>query len=379
MLQRVLQSPGQAGPPPPFVSGRTGKTGIPQPLGSEESSAVHGMKRTAVEGPGSGTPASEHATGSPTILGRDSLPLTGEHLPELPTEAVVEPGIEERVAAGGAHGEPVAEQLDEEEVVLVDEIDVDVTDDVEDVDGEPADPKGCHHQHDEAEDLPLPQAVELGLALRGVARHHSVPQLHRDADVGEGNGREGQDVGDDQGAVGIGQALRLLLHPELLADGETLLPKLHVVRVGDGGGHQPAGEQPDAPHHRDAAGDRDALLQGVHGGVVPAGRKTGEPEPQSIPPAAQGEGWLAVGLGPWEAEPCQAPGAGARPQTAAGKGLAGDTGENGIPSLCHGARGSSRPILLVWEAGCVAGPGTEHPSRSLSLNLPWGPQPALGE
>lgn len=117
---------------------------------------------------------SEHHTNSDTVIGWDDLPFEGEHLFQLTSEAIVQPGVEERVTAGGAHSKPVAEQLDQEKVVLVNQVDVYVTDDVEDMDGEPADGKGSHHQHKEAEDLSPPHAIKLRLALRRVARHHTI-------------------------------------------------------------------------------------------------------------------------------------------------------------------------------------------------------------
>lgn len=97
----------------------------------------------------------------------------------------MQPGIKERIIAGGAHGKPVAEQLQQKEVFFVDEVDIDVTDDVEDMNGEPADGESSHHQHQEAEDLPSSQAVKLCLALCRMTRNDTVLQLDGDADVGE--------------------------------------------------------------------------------------------------------------------------------------------------------------------------------------------------
>lgn len=45
------------------------------------------------------------------MIGRRSYAVTTlEHNPELGTKAVVEPGVEEGAATGGAHGAQVAQQ-----------------------------------------------------------------------------------------------------------------------------------------------------------------------------------------------------------------------------------------------------------------------------
>lgn len=97
----------------------------------------------------------------------------------------MEPGIQERVTAGGTHGKPMTEKLNEKEIVLVDEIDVNVPNDIENIDREPTYCKGCDHQHNESEYLPLAESIKLCLTLRGVARDHPVLQLDRNANIGQ--------------------------------------------------------------------------------------------------------------------------------------------------------------------------------------------------
>lgn len=212
---------------------------------------------------------SKHHTDSNTVIGGDDLLLEGEHFFQLTPEAIMKPSIEEGIATGGAHCKPVAKQLDKEEIVLVDKADVDVTDDVENVDREPADCKGRHHQHEEAEDLPLSYPVKFCLTLCRVARHDPVFELDCDTEVREGDSREWQDVGDDQGGVGIGQALLLSVHPELLADGKAFFLELHVVGVSNCWGHQHTGEQPDPTDDIHTGTEGDALFKRVHSGVIP--------------------------------------------------------------------------------------------------------------
>lgn len=193
-----------------------------------------------------------------------------EHLPQLCAEAVVQPRVQEGVAAGRAHGAQVAQQLDEQEVALVDEVDVDVPQHVEHVDWQPAHREGRHQQRHQAEDLALAGLLRAGLALRPVAGRDALPQLDRDAQIGHEDGRQRQHVRHQQGAVRVDAPLRLLIQPELLADGEALVFELHVVGVRHGGGHEAAGQQPDAGEHGGASGHRGALLQGVNRCVVPA-------------------------------------------------------------------------------------------------------------
>ena len=215
------------------------------------------------------TGALQNHAGCGTVIGRDAdATATREHLAELGAEAVVQPGVEERVTAGRAHGAQVAEQLDEQEVPLIDQVDVNVAQNVEDADGQPADAERRHHQAHQAEGLAFAHALGLRLALGVVAGHHTVPQLDRDAQVRDAERGEGQDVGDEEGAVRVGQPLALLAHPELLADGEALVLKLHVVGVSHGWSHQAAGQQPDPGQEVGARQHRDALFQRVHRGVV---------------------------------------------------------------------------------------------------------------
>lgn len=219
------------------------------------------------------TGLSQNHAGRGTVVGREAdAPAASEHFAELGPEAVVQPGVEEGVAAGRAHGAQVTEQLDEQEVALVDEVDVDVAQHVEHADGHPADAESRHHEAHEPEGLAFARALSLHLALGEVPRDDAVPQLDRDAQVGDGERRQRQDVRDEEGAVGVGQPLPLLAHPELLADGEALVLELHVVGVSHSWSHQTAGQQPDPRQQVGACQDRDALLQWVNSGIIPVQR-----------------------------------------------------------------------------------------------------------
>lgn len=139
----------------------------------------------------------------------------------------------------------MAEQLNEQKVPLVNQVNVNVPQNVEDADGHPADAERRHHQTHQAEGLAFAHALSLRLALGVVARYDTVAQFDGDAQVRDAERRQWQDVGDEEGAVRVGQPLLLLTHPELLADGEALVLELHVVGVGDSWSHQTAGQQPD--------------------------------------------------------------------------------------------------------------------------------------
>ena len=95
------------------------------------------------------THPSEHDAGGGAVVGGDAdAAVTGKYLAQLGTEAVVQLGVEEGVSAGRAHATQVAEQLDEQEVALVDEVDIDVAQHVKHVDGQPAHGKRHHQQRD---------------------------------------------------------------------------------------------------------------------------------------------------------------------------------------------------------------------------------------
>lgn len=158
----------------------------------------------------------------------------------------MQPGIEERVTAGGAHCTQMTQQLNEQEVPLINQVNVNIAQYVEHADRHPANTKRGHHKAHQAEGLAFAQALCLCLALGVVARYDTVPQFDRDAQVRDAEGRQRQDVGDEEGAVRIGQPLPLLTHPELLTDGEAFILKLHMVGVSHSWSHQPAGHQPDS-------------------------------------------------------------------------------------------------------------------------------------
>ena len=186
----------------------------------------------------------------------------------------MQPRVKEGVAARGAHGAQVAEQLDEEEVAFVDQVDVNVSQHVEHVDGEPADCKSGDQERDQAEDLPLPGLMGPRLVLAPVTGSDTFPQFDSDAEVGDKDSREREDICNQQGAVRVGAPRSLLTQPELLTDGEALILELHVVGVQDGGTHKAAGEQPDADQHRGAGSHGGALLQRVHRCVISASGRT---------------------------------------------------------------------------------------------------------
>lgn len=220
------------------------------------------------------------------VGGPDSHAMTTlQHFAQLGAEAVVEPRVKERVATGRAHGAQVAEQLDEQKVALVDQVDVNVSQHVEDVDGEPAHREGGDQERNQAEDLPLPSLVGPRLALAPVARRHTFPQFDSDAEVGHEDGGQREHVRHQQGAIGVRASFSVLTQPEFLTDGEALVLELHVVGVQDGGTHQAAGEQPDADQHGGAGRHGGALLQWVHRCVISATREKrgarGSPEMHS--------------------------------------------------------------------------------------------------
>lgn len=181
----------------------------------------------------------------------------------------MEPGIEEGIGASRHHCKPVAQQLDEVEVLLVDQADVDVLYHVEDVQGQPADSKSCHHQDQQAKSLPPPGTVPLSLDLGDIAWDHTVLQLDWDPQVGQGDDSQRQYVGDDEGAVGISQAISFHVEPKLLTDGEVQLREFCMVGVDQGWGSQSAAQQPDSS--QDVSTDRDGEppAEGVHRGTVP--------------------------------------------------------------------------------------------------------------
>ena len=54
--------------------------------------------------------ASQHHAGRRAVVGGDpDATVAGEHLPQFGAEAVVEPGVEEGVAAGRTHGTQVTQ------------------------------------------------------------------------------------------------------------------------------------------------------------------------------------------------------------------------------------------------------------------------------
>lgn len=149
-------------------------------------------------------------------------------------------------------------------------MDVNVSQHVEHVDGEPAHCKGGDQERHQAEDLSLPSLMGPRLALAPVARRNTFPQLDSDTEIGDKDGRQREDVCNQQGAVRVRAPFSLLPQPEFLTDGEALILELYVVGVQDGGAHKAAGEQPDADQHGGAGSYGGALLQRVDRCVISA-------------------------------------------------------------------------------------------------------------
>ena len=220
-----------------------------------------------------GQPSQDHARRG-AVIGRDADAVAAcEHLTELGAETVMQPRVQEGVAAGWAHGAQVAEQLDEQEVALVYQVDVDVPQHVEHTDGHPAEAERRHHQAHQPEGLALAHPLRLRLTLSPVAGDDAVAQLDGDAQVRDAEGWQREHVGDEEGAVGVHQPLPLFAHPELFADDEALVLELYMVCVGHSRRHQPAGQQPHATEEVCARHDRQALFQGMHCSVVPSKTK----------------------------------------------------------------------------------------------------------
>lgn len=170
----------------------------------------------------------------------------------------------------------MTEQLNKQKVPLINQVNINVSQNIKHTDGHPADTKCCHHQAHQAEGLALTHALSLCLALSVVTRYNTVPQFDRDAQVRDAERRQRQDVGDKEGAVRVSQPLLLLAHPELLADGEALILKLHMVGVSNSWSHQTTGQQPDPREKVGARQDRDALFQRMDCGVVSIKERRGE-------------------------------------------------------------------------------------------------------
>lgn len=162
----------------------------------------------------------------------------------------------------------MTEQLNEQKVVLINQVNVNVAQHIEHTDRHPADAKGSHDQAHQPEGLPFAQTLGLCLTLGVVARYDTVPQFDRDAQVRDAERRKRQDVCDKESGVRISQPLPFLAHPELLADGEALILKLHVVGVSYSWSHQTTGQQPDPRQKVGAGQDRDALFQRMNCGII---------------------------------------------------------------------------------------------------------------
>ena len=91
-------------------------------------------------------------------------------------EGLVEPPVEERVVAGGGHGEGVAgEEGDVVPLPAVDAV-VEVLRDVDDVEGEPADDEDHQDGHQQAAPSPVPRSLcpPPGQALADKSRNVTI-------------------------------------------------------------------------------------------------------------------------------------------------------------------------------------------------------------
>ena len=136
--------------------------------------------------------------------------------------------------------------------------------------GKPTHCKGRHQEGNQAEDLPLASLLSSRLVWCPVARSDTLLQFDSDTEVRHKDSRKRQDVRDQQGAVCIHTSLFLFVQPEFLTDVEAFLFELHMVCVCDGGGHQAAGQQPDAGQDAGAGRHRGTLLQGMNCCIISA-------------------------------------------------------------------------------------------------------------
>lgn len=131
-------------------------------------------------------------------------PMAGEHLPQLRPETVVQPRVQKRVTTRGTHSAPVTQQLDQQKITLVDQVYIDISKNVENAYRQPADPECGNHQRHEAKRLPLPRPLGFRLTLGTVTWHNAVAKLHGNAQIGNAEGGQRKDVGDEERAVRVG-------------------------------------------------------------------------------------------------------------------------------------------------------------------------------
>jgi len=117
------------------------------------------------------------------------------HLLEFLAKVVVEPGVEERIVAGAAHGDAVRHEETEPVVGPIVGVRVEVVDDVDDVERQP----GHTEYGDHGDQHPIGPAFPLAIrffALAGLAAGfgaRAIVQLHRHAYVAEGDYEERHD------------------------------------------------------------------------------------------------------------------------------------------------------------------------------------------
>ena len=149
------------------------------------------------------------------------------------TQVVSEDGaaeaVDEGVVAAVAHGQPVREEEDEVDVVVVVDVRSPDTDNEVEVVGEPADGEDHHHQDQHLDDLPLLEKVGPVLPLGHVPRGGAGPEPGTDGDVGGADDGERDEVLDRH----AGTAVHVV--PQLRAGGgrDEAEGSLHVVLVHD--------------------------------------------------------------------------------------------------------------------------------------------------
>lgn len=77
----------------------------------------------------------------------------------------------------------MTEELNEKKVSLVDQVDVNVSQDVEDTNGHPTNAKRCHHQAHQAKGLAFAHALGLRLTLSVVSWYDAIAKFDGNAQV----------------------------------------------------------------------------------------------------------------------------------------------------------------------------------------------------
>lgn len=124
--------------------------------------------------------------------------LIDTHVPYLfkfLAKVVIQPGVEERIVAGAAHGETVRHEEAELVVGPVVGVRIEIIDDVDDVEWQPRHAEYSDHGDQHPVGAALPLAIRLLAFARLAAGLGTRPiiQLNRDAHVAEGDDEERHD------------------------------------------------------------------------------------------------------------------------------------------------------------------------------------------